>query len=112
MDEELKPWKPMTDVVDLKYIGKLNEELGELITILSRCQIQGIDEHNEKEGKSNRLCLRDEIADVMAGCELIVERFFDIKEDLNAIIFRKGIKKSFLRKMHKAPSLKYNKKEY
>ena len=70
-----KPWHPIQDAVDLKHLGKLAEELGEGVQAVGRCIIQGMDEFNEKEGKPNRQCLEDEIADIEANIELVKERF-------------------------------------
>ena len=78
MDDNLKhlnPWHPMTDMVDLKHLGKLAEELGEATAAVSRCIIQGIDEAEPETGKINRDWLQDELADVMAGILLVIERF-------------------------------------
>jgi hypothetical protein len=76
------PWHPITDSVDLKHLGKLGEELGELgaaagkcAAAVSRCIIQGIDEREPVTGKLNREWLQDEIADVQANIDLVVERF-------------------------------------
>lgn len=69
------PWHPITDAVDLKHLGKLNEEAGELVSATARCIIQGIDECEPVTGKCNREWLEDEIADVEAGIALAKERF-------------------------------------
>ena len=69
------PWRPMTDPRDLKTMGKLLEELGELTAAASRCLIQGIDEVEPITGKSNHLWLSEELADVMANAALVCERF-------------------------------------
>ena len=69
------PWHPMTNAVDLKTLGKFVEECGEGVQAAGRCIIQGMNETNLKEGKSNRLCLQDEVADILANIELVVDRF-------------------------------------
>ena len=69
------PWQPMPDKTDLKHLGKLLEELGELTSAVSRCLIQGIDEVQPVTGKSNRLWLEEEYADVYAGMLLVARRF-------------------------------------
>lgn len=69
------PWHPMKDAVDLKHMGKLAEELGELQAAVARCIIQGIDEAEPVTGKSNRQWLGEEIADVQANLELVLEHF-------------------------------------
>lgn len=85
MDEnKLKPpspWVPITDLVDLKHLGKLDEEVAELGAAVSRCVIQGL-RNGEAEpvtGKPNKEWLEDEIADVLANINLVQRRF-----DLNA----------------------------
>lgn len=60
------PWKPITNETDLKHLGKLGEEAGELVTAVSRTIIQGIDGIDPKTNQVNREWLEDEMADVMA----------------------------------------------
>lgn len=60
---------------DLKVLGKLLEELGELVAAGSRCLIQGIDESEPVTNKINRKWLEDEIADVNANIVLVVTHF-------------------------------------
>jgi len=69
------PWHPMSDPVDLKTLGKLLEELGELGSAVSRCLIQGIDEAEPTTGKLNRQWLKEEVIDVMVGIYLLDKRF-------------------------------------
>lgn len=71
----LNPWHPMSDPVDLKHMGKIAEEAGELASAASRCIIQGIDEQDPTSKKTNREWLEDEIADVMANMRLVEEHF-------------------------------------
>lgn len=73
------PWKPITNPVDLKYIGKLAEECGELTACISRCIIQGIDETEPTTDKLNRGWLQEEISDVLLNIELVMERFNLVK---------------------------------
>ncbi len=86
---KMNPWKPMNDPVDLKTIGKLSEELGELSAIVGRCIIQGVDEVEPVTRIKNRFSLEDEIADVLANIELVMARF-DLDEDR---IKRRALKK-------------------
>jgi len=79
---DVNPWHPMTGMIDLKHIGKLGEECGELIGVLgnivaaiSRCIIQGIMDKEPVTGKVNKRWLEEEIADVEAGIELNKKRF-------------------------------------
>lgn len=93
-----QPWKPIQNAVDLKTLGKFVEELGEALQAAGRCIIQGMDEHNVKEGQSNRLVLQDEIADVLVNADLVIERF---KLDRAAIVERAAEKKPRLLAWHK-----------
>lgn len=71
----LNPRHPTTNTVDLKHLGKLAEESGELGAAVSRCIVQGIAEAEPTTGKPNREWLEDEIADVAANSQLVIERF-------------------------------------
>lgn len=66
----LSKWTPTTNLMMLRRMGKLSEELGELQAVVARCIIQGIDEVDPGSGKVNRQRLEDEMADVYA--QLIV----------------------------------------
>jgi hypothetical protein len=94
------PWHPISDVIDLKHLGKFGEELNECGTAVSRCIIQGIDEAEPVTGKINREWLEDEVADVRANSELIIERF---QLDETRIAARAEKKKAHLRKWHRQP---------
>ncbi len=72
---DANPWHPMTNSVDLKHLGKLLEECGELVSALSRCLIQGINESEPVTGVVNKDWLENEIADVITGIELVEKRF-------------------------------------
>ncbi len=87
----------MTDPVDLKILGKLLEEMGELTAALSRCLIQGIDEVEPVTKKPNKKWLEDEIADVAAGIDFVVQRF-DL--DQASMIIRTDAKKRRLKEWH------------
>lgn len=65
-------WIPITDPVHLAALGKLQEELGELVAIIGRCIIQGIDECDPETGKSNRVALGEELGDVCGLSELVI----------------------------------------
>lgn len=71
----LNSWHPMTRPVDLKHLGKLVEELGEAVSAVGRCIIQGIDENEPITGKSNRVWLEEELADVTANMGLVTVHF-------------------------------------
>jgi hypothetical protein len=79
MTKPYQPWQPITDTKDLKCLGKLGEESGELSQVICRIIIQGIDQCNPDTGISNRLWLEKEIADVLANIQLVMERF-DLNE--------------------------------
>jgi NTP pyrophosphatase (non-canonical NTP hydrolase) len=64
----LTKWTPTTNLMMLRRMGKLQEELGELSVVASRCIIQGIDEIDPGSGRVNRDRLHDELADVIAQC--------------------------------------------
>ena len=69
------PWHPISDPVDLKHLGKLAEECGELTQAICRCIIQGMDEHEPDSLKPNRKWLQEEMSDVAANMELVLEHF-------------------------------------
>ena len=71
----MNPWHPITDAVDLKHLGKLGEECGELSAAVARCIIQGVEEREPVSGKLNSAWLTEEVADVIANINLVVERF-------------------------------------
>lgn len=62
----MEKWTPTTDLLILRRMGKLLEELNELGVEASRCIIQGIDKINPSNCRPNRINLEDEIADVYA----------------------------------------------
>ena len=91
------PWHPMQDPVDVKTLGKLAEELGEGVQVVARCLIQGIGEQHPTSGKSNKLWLEEEIADIEANIALVKERF---GLDYVAMSVRKQRKITYLRQWH------------
>lgn len=68
-------WVPTTNLMELRRLGKLGEELGELSNVASRCIIQGINETDPSSGKVNRQRLLDELADVAAQIDCTVAAF-------------------------------------
>lgn len=94
---DVTPWHPMTNQVDLKHLGKLAEELGELSAAVARCIIQGIEEKEPVTGKPNREWLENEIADVYANMALVTEKF---KLDIDKIFDRAEKKRDKLRNWH------------
>jgi|ERR1043166_38391 NTP pyrophosphatase (non-canonical NTP hydrolase) len=93
----LNPWRPMTRPIDLKHLGKFAEELGEAVSAVQRCIIQGIDEKEPITGKPNRQWLQDEIADVLANIDLVIAHFELSRAD---IVVRMERKKIHLRGWH------------
>lgn len=69
----LTKWTPTTNLMMLRRMGKLIEELNELSVVAARCIIQGIDEVDPSSGKVNRLRLEHELADVLAQCMVTVQ---------------------------------------
>lgn len=98
MNEQVSPWQPITDKIDLSHLGKSMEEVGELISelgklqqIMARCVIQGVDEINPTSDKTNRHEITKEIADVYVQLELLTER---LKLDCTFMIARYNKKKA------------------
>lgn len=91
------PWIPESSPIRLKHLGKLGEELSECGAAVSRCIVQGIDEAEPVTGKINRRWLEEEIADVYANAELVIEHF---GLDSNFINERAARKEAFLRRWH------------
>lgn len=71
----MNPWIPISSPIDLKHLGKLGEECGELSAAISRCIIQGLDGREPITGKLNKLWLEDELADVLANIRLNIHHF-------------------------------------
>lgn len=74
--QKLTKWVPTTDLLFLRRLGKLGEELGELSSVTNRCIIQGIDEIDPASQKANSLRLEEEIADVIAQCACTTRDLF------------------------------------
>lgn len=78
------PWNPTKNTKEIKVLGKLGEETGELSSAASRCIIQGIENVEPVTKKSNQEWLEDEIADVLACTELAIEKLGLNKEKILA----------------------------
>lgn len=87
------PWNPEQDPIRLKVLGKLTEELAEGAAAAARCMIQGIDESEPVTGKPNRTWLTEEVADILANVEIVIEHF---ALDAEAIALRASTKHEFL----------------
>lgn len=93
----LNPWEPITEPIDLKHLGKLEEELGECISAASRCTIQGMDGADPETGKINRQWLAEEMGDVLCHIEVNVEHF---GLDVPLILGRVARKKDHIKAWH------------
>lgn len=89
----LNKWTPTTNLLMLRRMGKLVEELGELGSVAARCIIQGIDAIDPGSGKVNRLRLENELADVIAQCSVTIK---DLKLDSHAITERAVMKQGLM----------------
>lgn len=94
MADKVSKWIPTTDLMMLRRMGKLVEELGELQAVAARCIIQGIDEVDPGTGKVNRERLANEIADVYAQLDETVDR---LGLDTEAILQRTYTKRGYMR---------------
>jgi NTP pyrophosphatase (non-canonical NTP hydrolase) len=68
-------WMVTQDPKSLRRLGKLSEELGELLAVIGRTVIQGIDGVDPATKQVNRLRLQNEMADVLAQLQLTAEHF-------------------------------------
>lgn len=73
MNDRVTKWIPTTDLMMLRRMGKTSEECSELIAVLARVIIQGIDETDPASGKTNRARLSEEIADVYAQLKCTID---------------------------------------
>jgi hypothetical protein len=71
----ISPWEPDTNPANLRPLGKCIEEVCEAGAILARCIIQGIEESEPVTGKPNRQAVEEEVADVQATSEILIEHF-------------------------------------
>ena len=91
------PWHPMDSAIDIKNIGKLGEEICEAGAAIFRCIIQGVDESHPVTEKPNKEWLEDELADVMAGINLVTAHFGLDEDRMNE---RMNAKMLHLKKWH------------
>ena len=87
-------WVPTTNLMMLRRMGKLQEELHELGEVAARCIIQGIDEIDPGTGKVNRDRLELESADVYAQLD---ETIYRLALNVDAIEARRADKRSKMR---------------
>lgn len=95
MTDLISPWRPEKVAIRVKLLGKLGEEAGELGAVLCRCIIQGIDESEPVTSKPNKQWLAEEVGDVLAGIDLVMEHF---NLDAEMIYARRQRKKTGLRR--------------
>lgn len=69
----LTKWIPTTNLVELRRLGKLLEELGEATAVAGRCIIQGLCEIDPSTGVLNKTRLEQELADVDAQIACCVD---------------------------------------
>jgi|1_EtaG_2_1085319.scaffolds.fasta_scaffold29641_2 NTP pyrophosphatase (non-canonical NTP hydrolase) len=69
----MNKWTPETNPMILRRVGKTGEEAAELSKVCSRIVIQGIDGSDPRTDKTNISALTEEIADVIAQCEVCIE---------------------------------------
>ena len=93
----LNPWIPITDRVQLALLGKLGEECGELTQAVCRCIIQGVDECEPVTGKKNVDALQDEIADVLALIDIVIDNYNLLSEIDERISMKREHVKQWLR---------------
>lgn len=81
----MQPWAPTITPHQTRRVGKTIEELGELVAVLARIQIQDIDGIDPGSGKTNRQRFMEETADVIAQLKINIDSF---AMDRNAIAAR------------------------
>lgn len=93
----LSPWIPISDPYDLAVIGKTLEEMGETVSALGRCIVQGPNEAHPVTGKINSVWLEDELADVAASTYVMIDRLKLRRDRMND---RKAAKIDHLTRWH------------
>lgn len=91
-------WIPEQNAVRLAVISKLQEETAELQTALARCVAQGIDGWNAKEGRTNRVWVEEEMADVRAMLHLMTEKF-DLRIDHTRMMEKLNHKREWVKQL-------------
>lgn len=75
MTTVVSAWHVETDAYRIRRLGKSLEELGELVSVLARCIIQGVDETDPSSKEVNRIRMQKETSDVLAQLLLLVGAF-------------------------------------
>lgn len=94
------PWKPVVDTNDIKHLGKLGEEAGELVNAICRTLIQGLDGVNPTNGESNREWLENEMADVLG---MIAHNIKHFKLNEDRIMARMEAKMAYIKPWFEMP---------
>lgn len=102
-------WHVEEDQRRLRRLGKSLEEVSELGAVLARCIIQGIDEIDPSSGKTNRLRLQEEVADVRTQIDRLIF-FFSLDKD--AIFFREIDKNASMERWEELISLEGSQNVY
>lgn len=72
---KITAWHVETDKFRIRRLGKALEEMGELVSVLARCIIQGVDEVDPSSGEVNRMRMQKEGADVYTQLAHLVDAF-------------------------------------
>ncbi len=86
-------WNVVQDPLTLRRVGKTCEELGELVAVLGRTIIQGLDGIDPSSGDSNITRLTKESADVLAQIECTTAAF---RLDREAMAKRSSMKQGLM----------------
>lgn len=93
-----EPWQPITDSKTLRVLGKMGEESCELGKIICRSIIQGLDGKDPHANfKLNREAIFEELSDVAANSDLVLELLEPSVPELLAMRERVAMKKEKLR---------------
>lgn len=69
----MNPWRPDDNPLQTRRCNKTAEEASELIKVLMRINMQGLNGIDPESGKPNRVALCEEIADCRAQFEKLEE---------------------------------------
>lgn len=90
----LTMWDTEKSPLILRRVGKTGEEAAELLKVTNRIVLQGLDGVDPSTGKTNRQALTEEIADVMAQCDVCID---SLDLDWDAIRRRVRVKVELMR---------------
>lgn len=69
----LTMWNTEQSPLILRRVGKTGEEAAELLKVTNRIVLQGLAGIDPSSGKTNVQALTEEIADVMAQCDVCID---------------------------------------